>query len=341
MRLPRILLVLATLAPCPAAAVTRNVPADYATIQLALNASTAGDVVLVAPGTYHETLQFPVAQDGVTLVSSGGPDVTILDGGHQLPSVVSFQDVGPGTRLEGFTITNGGSPPSTTGGGILCIGAAPEIRNNTIRNNAGQAAGGLYLDSGSAPWIVGNRIEDNDAPNGSGGGIYCDHGSSPRIEGNVIARNTCAAYGGGITVWQHSAPTLVGNTIVSNQAALTGGGVYVVARSQVTSSRDIIAFNSAGGGVRVDDTFSGAALTCDDDFGNAGFDLSGAVTTTHCFSADPLFCDLATLDVTLSFSSPCTTAHSGGCGRVGAREPACGVTPARRSSWGAMKVRYR
>lgn len=341
MRLSCTLLVLAALAPDPAAAVTRNVPADYATIQLALNASGAGDVVLVAPGTYHETLQVLAAQDGVSLMSSGGPDVTILDGGHQVFTVVGFESVGPATRLVGFTIMNGGSPPSTTGGGIQCFGAAPEIRGNIIRDNAGQAAGGLYLDGASAPWIVDNVILDNDAPNGSGGGIYCDHGSNARIEGNVIARNTCAAYGGGITVWAHSAPTLIGNTIVANQAALTGGGVYVVAQAHVTSSHDLIAFNSAGGGVRVDDALSSAALTCDDVYGNAGFDVSGNVTATNGESADPLFCNLATLDLTISFASPCTLAHSGGCGRIGARDPGCGVTPARRSSWGALKAAYR
>src|SRR4026208_1367670 len=46
----------ATAIAVPAGAVTRNVPADYPTIQAALNASTAVDVIRVAPGTYVESL---------------------------------------------------------------------------------------------------------------------------------------------------------------------------------------------------------------------------------------------------------------------------------------------
>lgn len=39
----------------PARAATRHVPADYATIQAAVNAASSGDLVLIAPGTYFES----------------------------------------------------------------------------------------------------------------------------------------------------------------------------------------------------------------------------------------------------------------------------------------------
>jgi pectin methylesterase-like acyl-CoA thioesterase len=41
-----------------AAAVTRHVPADYATIQQAIIAATPLDTIAVAPGTYQERLNY-------------------------------------------------------------------------------------------------------------------------------------------------------------------------------------------------------------------------------------------------------------------------------------------
>ena len=37
---------------------TRHVPAEYTSIQVAMNNSADGDIVLVAPGTYYEQLVF-------------------------------------------------------------------------------------------------------------------------------------------------------------------------------------------------------------------------------------------------------------------------------------------
>jgi len=39
-------------------AATINIPADYATIQLGINAASNGDIVLAQPGTYVENINY-------------------------------------------------------------------------------------------------------------------------------------------------------------------------------------------------------------------------------------------------------------------------------------------
>ena len=101
-------------------ATTIKVPADQPTIQAGINVATTGDVVLVSPGTYTENINFK--GKAITVESSGGANVTIIDGG-QITAVVSFVSWEKSASvLSGFTIQNGLAAFSTTNdsaGGIL------------------------------------------------------------------------------------------------------------------------------------------------------------------------------------------------------------------------------
>ncbi len=55
-----ILPVIASLSAFPAFAATIHVPADQPTIQSAIDTALVGDIVLVAPGTYVENIDFIV-----------------------------------------------------------------------------------------------------------------------------------------------------------------------------------------------------------------------------------------------------------------------------------------
>ena len=64
-------------------AATINVPADYTTIQAAVDAASNGDEILVAPGTYTSTQDGHVVDmkaKAITLRSTDGAAVTIIDG---------------------------------------------------------------------------------------------------------------------------------------------------------------------------------------------------------------------------------------------------------------------
>ncbi len=66
--------------------ITIRVPADQPTIQEGVDAASAGDTVLIAPGTYREAVV--VATDGITIRGTNRNRV-ILDGGHDLGDGIS------------------------------------------------------------------------------------------------------------------------------------------------------------------------------------------------------------------------------------------------------------
>ena len=199
----------------PVFSTTIHVPSDYPTIQDAINNSVDGDTILVSPGTYFENIYF--IGKNVTVQSTDGPDLTIIDG-SQLDTTVTFQNgESSGAVLEGFTITNG-RPMSGNGGGIKCSGAHPTIKNNVIKGNPSQNGAGIYLYH-SSPDIHNNLIIGNYASS-YGGGIYCDHSSSPQISCTTIAVNS-APTGGGLYAYDYSHPKAINSIIWDN----CGGGV--------------------------------------------------------------------------------------------------------------------
>ncbi|MCK4303138.1 MAG: right-handed parallel beta-helix repeat-containing protein [Candidatus Eisenbacteria sp.] len=162
-------------------------------IQTALYYCAPGDEVLVAAGTYNETLNWPNTHS-IRLVSESGPELTIIDGGG-IWSVISIampQD--STTVIEGFTIQNGVGHPH--GGGIFLDYASPLIWNNIIQNNEAGFGGGVgcYPCHPASPIIRENVLQDNYGYT-SGGGVGSCAGT---IEGNLIHNNSSGTMGGGL-----------------------------------------------------------------------------------------------------------------------------------------------
>lgn len=72
----------------PAAGVL-NVPADYATIQEAVDAAVEGDLILIAPGTYNEAVQ--VTTNNI-VIRGLDRNTVIMDGNFELDN--GFRVVG-------------------------------------------------------------------------------------------------------------------------------------------------------------------------------------------------------------------------------------------------------
>ncbi len=233
-----------------------HVPADHPTIRAAIDAAVNGDTVLVAPGTYKENINFN--GKAITVTSSGGPQVTIIDGG-QAGAVVTFSTGETSSSvLSGFTLQNGFA--NLRGGGIAIGGASPKITGNAIVNNTGCDGLGIAV-SGGSPLIQGNVISNNTRTNCSGGngggGILAF--SPAQIIGNVISNNNVLEGGnggGGITLFGAGAATIrsnviFGNTVTGVSPASQGGGMWIANGTGALIIQNLIIGNHTdqGGGI--------------------------------------------------------------------------------------------
>jgi len=237
----------------------RHVPQHFASIQSAIDSSADGDVILVAPGTYHERIEF--RGRSVRVQSTRGSAITILDGGN-LSSVVRFvHGEGRGSVLDGFTVQHGSHP--TNAGGVHIENASPTLRNNVIVDNVGGRDGhGISIVNSANALIVGNSISFNrslPSANGSGGGggIGVRGASLVEIRDNQIVSNAVTRFssGGGIFLDHAGAPVIVGNRIEGNSARLEGGGIAIFGHSGARIEGNLIVRNQVtqagkGGGVQ-------------------------------------------------------------------------------------------
>ena len=165
----------------------------YCSIQTAIDNAVDTDEIVVAPGTYFETIDF--LGKAITLRSLDGVDVTIIEAQGFDPVVTCDSAEGPGTVLEGFTIT-GGFGESGCGMANTC--SSPTVSNCTFVGNEG---GGMWNTCGGQPTVVNCSFSDN-----GGGGLFSAGGmfnmnSDPivvncRFHGN-LGIGLCGAFGGG------------------------------------------------------------------------------------------------------------------------------------------------
>jgi len=188
-----------------------HVPGEFATIQDAIYAANDGDEVIVAPGTYYETVDFFGKE--IIVRSPAGADETVIDGGR-MGSVIRFtSSETQAATLEGFTITHG---LALLGGGILIRRSSPRILDCKIVRNAAELVGGGICVDGGDPIIQGNGIAENLSTE-RGGGIGIRSGAKGVIVSNDLTGNL-AMEGAGIEVANRASPRIEGNTIDSNYA---------------------------------------------------------------------------------------------------------------------------
>jgi len=147
-----------------------NVPADHATIQVAIDAAASGDTIIVAAGTYSENLTLNKSltlqgeQAGVNACGRVGSETTVDGVGTIRLELLTGS---AGSIIDGFNLTGGANTIESNTGGIADL----QILNNKIN---GFTSSGIFLDDSGTNITVGGNEVDADAKSGGGASVHLD-----------------------------------------------------------------------------------------------------------------------------------------------------------------------
>ena len=154
-----------------------TVPAEYATIQTAVDAACDGAEVIVGPGTYPESVNF--GGKAIVVRSSHGAEATTIDAQGTGRTVLFGSAETRSSVLDGFTVT---------GGGVFTLVASPTVRNcRMIGNTSADEGVGIYVNVGS-PQIVNCTGTANTA--GERGGGIRNRGTGTAIRNCIVRGNS-------------------------------------------------------------------------------------------------------------------------------------------------------
>jgi len=280
----------------PVSAIIRHVPGDYATIQAAIDASVAGDIVEVACGTY----QVPeiVMKSAVALRSATGQaDCVVLQPiAGPPPRRLLRCIVDESTDIVGVTFQDGYDAQFAP----IYISGSPHLSNCKFLSNRGREAPVEHLhetssDGGCTIFGAAIVIEESDATitDCIFSGNYSAHGAvaicgSPTFVSCQLVGNWSEFDGGAVT---GSGGNFIGCTFDGNHAYF-GGGAVSIANASFHSSQFInnTAGISGGAAIASGSVFDGClfvgnavgALGYAIDVGGGGLYVGGVTTINEC-----------------------------------------------------------
>ena len=241
-----------------------TIESPFRTIQFAINWSSDGDSVIVAPGTYYENIVFGgknilVGSYYVLVDNDTTPGSTIIDGsmltrGDSTGSVVSIVDGETDASVIGFTIRGGigqrysnpeMSAYSYAGGGVIVQNSSATLAHNIIDSNSLSGGfprgGGIYVEQGSIR-LIDNRIQNNlllGRVDNNGGGVCVAQSPNSELTGNTIENNGAD----GIAFIGDEHGIAEQNRIVGN----AGHGIYITDKGDHFFRNNTILDNDSAG----------------------------------------------------------------------------------------------
>ncbi len=316
-----------------------RVPEDFSTIQDAIDASSAGDTVLLAPGEYFEALT--LSGKPITLRGIGGAQDTVLNGSQFERSIVTIVEEASGgeeTHIEGITFTEGQGELHedelfTTGGAIHTRKGNLTLTHCQFLGNSAQLGGAIAMRYGNVR-IIDSVFDGNVATHGffdGGGAIHQVLGileASHAIFSNNMAlnggalflnavpgtdviynslffRNRATVNGGGLVITSGNIE-LVNTTFVQNQAYeefSTSGGAMRLAHGSSVFLANTIVWDNTPNGVVVSPQVEAVEVS----YSNTQDTLWDGEGN---MSVDPMFLETDQSDFRLSDGSPCVNGGS-------------------------------
>ncbi len=253
---------------------TLHVPAQYATIQAAIDAASSGDTVLIADGIYQGLGNFNLDFGGksITVAGENGPDKCIIECESKGRGFWFHSGETDKAVVRGLTVRHGaaaGGPLSGYGGAVACEAAGPTIRdcrfivnradreggaiyaqdsvlrleNCLFEGNVSRSGGAVSAEDGSLT-LIECTLRDNTADGGVGGGLLAENATLDRC---TVSGNTADSNGGGVSSWRLTA---IDSTFIGNFSGGHGGAAdahrTVMVRCRIRDNQT----DGVGGGVR-------------------------------------------------------------------------------------------